>query len=80
MTATNQQKAVITDVEQLPDRLTVSQVASWLQLSTTAIYSLATSNRIPHARICRPGSRGGRGILRFDKKELLRWWEEQKTA
>lgn len=70
----------ITDIRTLPDKLTVKQVASWFQLSQTAIYSLVSAEQIPHVRICRPGSRGGRGILRFDKSKLIEWWEQQQEG
>ncbi len=72
-------ETIITDIAQLPEKLTIQQVATWLQLSKTAIYDLARTGKIPHARICRPGSRGGRGVFRFDKNELLKWWQEQRS-
>jgi excisionase family DNA binding protein len=75
-----EQRIVVTDATQLPEKLTVTQVASWLQLSSTVIYSLVSAEKIPFARICRSGSRGGRGILRFDKYELMQWWERQREG
>jgi excisionase family DNA binding protein len=68
----------VTNFEQLPDLMKAKDVCAWLQLSQTMIYSLVAAKQIPHYRICQPGSRGGRGVLRFKKDELRRWWEQQR--
>jgi Helix-turn-helix domain len=73
-----EEKLPITDVTQLPDKLTPGQVSRWLQLSLTVIYELCRDDVIPHKRICRAGSKKGRGVIRFDKQELIKWWSNQE--
>ena len=77
-----EKKLQIKDVAQLPDKLTAAQVSKWLQLSLTVIYELCRDELIPYKRICRAGSKKGKGVLRFDKHELIKWWgqHEKKGA
>ena len=74
-----EEKSLITDITQLPDRMTVRDVATWLQLGETVIYELCREGDLPHARICRARSKKGRGVIRFDKSELIKWWNRQRS-
>lgn len=50
--------------------LTVSEVAAWLRLRPSTVYSWAASGRIPCVRL------GGR--LRFARGDILRWIEARR--
>jgi predicted DNA-binding transcriptional regulator AlpA len=71
---------VIKSIDELPEVITPKQVAAWLQISLVTVYDFANKGGLPHFRLCRPGSISGRGILRFRKVEVLRWWERQREG
>lgn len=52
--------------------LTVPELAEWLRLRPSTIYSWAAAGRIPCVRI------GGR--IRFSRGEILRWIEARKEG
>ena len=55
------------------DYLSVSEVASMLKLSTSHIYTLTSTKKIPYIKLC------GRKLL-FDKSEINNWLKSKKVG
>jgi excisionase family DNA binding protein len=53
------------------DFLTVKELCDWIRLSRSKVYSLVTSNKIPHAKV------GGK--ILFDKEKIKIWIESQSN-
>lgn len=51
--------------------LTVDQIASWLNKSTSAVYRLVWRRQIPYLKF-------GKSV-RFDRQEILKWLEGKKV-
>ncbi|MFP4082417.1 MAG: helix-turn-helix domain-containing protein [Candidatus Aminicenantes bacterium] len=51
--------------------LTLEQIAEYLQMSTSSIYKMAQSGKIPSYKVGRQ--------WRFKKEEIDRWVEKQKS-
>jgi excisionase family DNA binding protein len=52
--------------------LTVEDVAKFLKISKSYAYKLAESGKIPYVKLGKS--------LRFDKEDVIRWFEEQKKT
>ncbi|GKS59800.1 hypothetical protein YTPLAS18_33270 [Nitrospira sp.] len=52
--------------------LTAAEVAAWLRLAVSTVYSWAAQGMIPSMRL--------NGCLRFDRAELARWIEQARIT
>jgi excisionase family DNA binding protein len=55
------------------DYLDVNEVASFLKMSTSHVYTLTSSKKIPHIKLL------GKKVL-FDKAEILDWLKSKKVS
>jgi excisionase family DNA binding protein len=53
--------------------LDVNEVASFLKMSTSHVYTLTSSKKIPHIKLL------GKKVL-FDKAEILDWLKSKKVS
>jgi len=60
------------DVQNLPEILTVPDIALFLKLSKVMVYKLVEDGRMPHYRI-------GRAV-RVSRDQFLRWLATQESA
>jgi excisionase family DNA binding protein len=60
------------NTENLPDILTVPEIAHYLKLSKVMVYKLVEEGRMPHYRI-------GRAV-RVSRDQFLHWLETQKAV
>lgn len=57
---------------QIPKRyLNIDEVASYLEISSTTIYSMVQERSIPFIKL------GGKKLIRFDVKAIDKWMEKQ---
>ena len=60
------------NTENLPDILTVPEIAHYLKLSKVMVYKLVEEGRMPHYRIAR--------AVRVSRDQFLHWLETQKAV
>ena len=65
------QNKIIMSITILDDLLTVRELAKWLRLSESHIYSLVSKKKIPYNKV------GGKVL--FDKQKIKNWIEEQSN-
>jgi excisionase family DNA binding protein len=58
--------------------MTTTDVCRLLQVSKSYIAKLALAEKIPHIRLSIVP--GGKGVLRFNRDDILDWIEKQKVA
>ena len=58
--------------EEMPDVMTVPEVACMLRVSTDHLYDLAAQAKIPYLRVGR--------VLRFSKPQLLQWMQREMSG
>lgn len=69
---------LVRDINDLPEKMTKREVCAWLFLSERMVEDMAKLGQIPHVRLCRTPN--GKGILRFDRNELIAWWAQQQQG
>jgi excisionase family DNA binding protein len=58
--------------EAAPDFMTAAEVAAWLRVGLSTIYTWTTNGRIPCVKF--------NGIVRFQRNQLNRWMQQHTTC